>query len=222
MGDREQPIPGRHSHYRVHLCGYLGHREELLLWLQRAIHGHHWQSPGLSIQSQVRTEPVFTTSAQAPGRLSASVPFMPAMAGSMEPGGNIDNVALSGGPLRQLQLIAGNAGNGNHGPSGGSIINFSESGAFISEVVLQSGNGGSGLTGAGGNAGRSINRDRMPIEVNAHVVVNYGSGGSGYTKGGQAEAHQRGITTPAGRSTTSPRMSCQRCTSPAPSGTTYL
>ena len=99
-------------------------------------------------------------------------------------GGSIVNVALDGDNAGVYKLIAGNAGNGTIGQPGGSIVNFSEAGTFISEVVLQSGNGGTGLTGVGGNAGNITFNPAAAISINAHFVLNYGSGGDGYAGGG--------------------------------------
>jgi hypothetical protein len=107
-------------------------------------------------------------------------------------GGNIANVTLYGNTYGTVELIAGNGGPGTTGHAGGSIINFSAADIVVGEVVLQSGNGGTGLTGTGGNAGAITLAAGIPVGINAHMVLNYGSGGDGYTAGGT------GGGTPAG------------------------
>jgi hypothetical protein len=119
------------------------------------------------------------------------------------PGGSVVNAALQGDNAGTYKLIAGNAGSGTTGQSGGSIINFSEAGATISEVILQSGNGGTGLTGAGGDAGVITLNPSSSVNINAHVTVNLGSGGNGYTKGGAGGSASTGaFVTPNGQLTT--------------------
>lgn len=119
------------------------------------------------------------------------------------PGGSIVNVALQGDNAGTYQLIAGNAGNGTTGQNGGSIVNFSETGAIISEVVLQSGNGGTGLIGVGGSAGQITFNPSVPIAINAHLVMEFGSGGDGYSGGGAGGGTPGGnFVTPSGQLTT--------------------
>ncbi len=152
----------------------------------------------------------------APGEAGASIYNVSANAGTTfnvgtieagnggfnAPGGNVTNIVLDGSNSGVYKIIAGNAGNGTTGHNGGSIVNFSEVGATLSEVVLQSGNGGAGLTGTGGDAGAINLNPAAPIALNAHVLLNYGSGGDGYNKGGAGGGTTTGtFTTPTGQVT---------------------
>ena len=114
-------------------------------------------------------------------------------------GGSLVNFALQGSNGGGYALVAGDAGTGTSGHAGGSILNFSEKGTITGQVLLQAGNGGTALTGAGGTGGGITFDPTVTTSINAHVVMKFGSGGNGYTAGGNGTGISSGhFTTPEG------------------------
>ena len=76
---------------------------------------------------------------------------------------------------------------------------------ITSQVVIKTGNGGVGSAGTGGNGGTldlqatTVTSLNAPLNLNGGVAVVLGSGGQGFTVGGDGASFTKGVvTTPEG------------------------
>jgi len=107
-------------------------------------------------------------------------------------GGNIQDVELNGDDSGYL-VIAGNGGRGPSGGAGGNIVNLADLGSATGYVLIKSGDGGAGSTGAGGNGGTvSLGTMNLAAPLNFQL----GSGGNGFTSGGNGASFTRGDIAP--------------------------
>ncbi len=107
-------------------------------------------------------------------------------------GGHVSNVVLPYDDSGGYRIIAGNGGGGASGGAGGSVLNFTDLGSITGLVSIQSGDGGVGATGTGGNGGGFTFNT---FNVRGDVVLELGSGGTGFTAGGNGASLTKGTFT---------------------------